>query len=128
MPLERGRSSFYTLIDLRGNGGKAGAFDRNDAFCFYIPECLGTDACQSGTDRDGLKIPAVIEGLASDGRNIMSDYNTGKLLLIGKGLAPYRSYLVGGTCIFDGERYDSLAKTAVGSSIAGDGLLSLVTR
>ena len=30
----------------------------------------------------------------------MSDYNTGKLLLIGKGLAPYRSYLVGGTCIF----------------------------
>lgn len=75
MPLERGRSSFYTLIDLRGNGGKAGAFDRNDAFCFYIPECLGTDACQSGTDRDGLKIPAVIEGLASDGRNIMSDYN-----------------------------------------------------
>ena len=54
----------------------------------------------------------------------MSDYNTGKLLFVGKGLAPYRSYLVGGTCIFDSERYDSLAKTVVGSSIAGDGLLS----
>ena len=98
------------------------AFDCDDAFCFYIPECLGTDACQSGTDRDGFEIPAVIEGLASDGRNIMSDHNAGKILLVGKGLAPYRSYLVGDACIFDGEWYDSLVKATVGSSIAGDGL------
>lgn len=103
MPLERGRSSFYTLIDLRGNGGKAGAFDRNDAFCFYIQECLGTDACQSGTDRDGLKIPAVIEGLASVAETLCPITTLESFFLLAKALAPYRSYLVGGTCIFDGE-------------------------
>lgn len=54
----------------------------------------------------------------------MSDHNAGKILLVGKGLAPYRSYLVGDACIFDGEWYDSLAKATVGSSIAGDGLSS----
>ena len=98
------------------------AFDCDDAFCFYIPECLGTDACQSGTDRDGFLIFAVIESLASDRCDIISDHDTGKVFLSGKSFGPYRNYFVGNACAFDGKRNDYSVQAAVGSSVTGDGL------
>lgn len=57
---------FYALVDLRCDGSKPGALDRDNTFVFDIPECLRTDAGQTSANRDGFQISAVIEGLASD--------------------------------------------------------------